>query len=134
MFKLHPQLQKDCFFIKDLKISQLLLVNNSNYPWFILVPKIENAVELTDLSIDNQQILLAEINQISKLSQDLFKYEKLNIATLGNVVSQLHIHIISRYKNDRMFPKPVWGDETKPYGKEVTELISKIVTIIEIVP
>jgi len=125
-FKLHQQLQKDCFFIKDLKLSQFLLMNNSNYPWFILVPKIENAVELIDLSFPNQQILLQEINQISKLSKNIFKYDKLNIATLGNVVDQLHVHIISRYKNDRVFPRPVWGGGTTPYEGREKKIIKKV--------
>lgn len=132
MFKLDDKLKKDCFFIKDLKLSQLLLKNNANYPWLILVPKVENAVELIDLTFQEQQNLLIEINQISKLSKVLFKYDKLNIATLGNIVSQLHIHIISRYKNDRLFPKPVWDDKAELYNEqESKKLTNKISYMIQ---
>ena len=132
MFKLDDRLKKDCFFIKDLKLSQLLLKNNANYPWLILVPKVENAVELIDLTFQEQQNLLIEINQISKLSKVLFKCDKLNIATLGNIVSQLHIHIISRYKNDRLFPKPVWDDKAELYNEqESKKLTNKISYMIQ---
>ncbi len=124
-FKLDQRLQSDCFFIDNINLSQLLLMNDSNYPWLILVPQKNNITELTDLSFIDQTTLLQEINLISKIIKDIFIIDKLNIATLGNVVSQLHIHIIGRKKDDASFPKPVWGNsKIRPYNiEESTKII-----------
>lgn len=108
-FILDKKLQKDCIFIKDLKLSQLLLMNDSNYPWLILVPRKKNLTEIIDLDQDDQIILLSEINYVSKILKKHLNVDKINIASLGNVVSQLHIHIIGRYFNDISYPKPIWG-------------------------
>jgi len=118
MFELHPTLKKDTIFIKDLKLCQLLLMNNSRYPWIILVPKKVGMVELIDLSKEEQNLLMAEIDFISRKMQQIFNPDKLNIATLGNMVSQLHIHIIARYKTDPTFPKPVWVDSESSVYEE----------------
>ena len=115
MFKLDPQLKKDTFFIKDLKLCQVLLMNNSLYPWVILVPKKADLVEIIDLSEADQILLMEEIALVSKALQRHLKPKKLNVANLGNMVSQLHIHIIARFENDPAFPKPVWGQESKLY-------------------
>ena len=126
MFTLNPKLKEDCFFVTDLKLSQLLLMNDSNYFWFILVPKKDGLVELTDLAFDEQIELLKEINEVSDILKNQLKVEKLNIATLGNVVSQLHIHVIGRFKNDVAFPKPVWGAvNAKNYSPEKAQEIIK---------
>ena len=108
-FILDKKLQKDCIFIKDLELSQLLLMNDSNYPWLILVPRKNNLTEIIDLDQDDQIILLSEINYVSKILKKHLNVDKINIASLGNIVSQLHIHIIGRYFNDISYPKPVWG-------------------------
>lgn len=128
MFTLHPKLSTDTFFITDLKVSCLLLMNDSNYPWLILVPRKPNLVELTDLAFDEQIEVLKEINLVGKILKESFLVDKLNIAALGNVVSQLHIHVIGRFKNDASFPKPVWGAvPTKPYETSALDgLIKKI--------
>lgn len=128
MFVLDSKLKSDTFFIADLKISQLLLMNDANYVWTILVPRKPNLTELVDLSFDEQSEVLREINLVSKILQKNFSAEKLNIAALGNVVSQLHIHVIARKKNDATFPKPVWGNApAKPYAqKDAQDLIEKI--------
>jgi diadenosine tetraphosphate (Ap4A) HIT family hydrolase len=128
MFKIDEKLAKDCFFIKDLSLSKLLLMNDANYLWFILVPRKENLVELIDLNFEEQKQLLEEINKISKILKSEFKVDKINIATLGNVVKQLHIHVIGRFKNDIAFPKPVWGFASeKPFSNADKEKIfSKI--------
>ena len=110
MFQIDTKLQSDNIFVNKLAISQLFLANDSNYPWFILIPEIEGEItEIIDLSFDNQKILLKEINLISQFLLKNFRPDKLNIANLGNVVSQLHIHIIGRFKNDLAFPRPIWG-------------------------
>lgn len=118
MFQLNENLKKDCFLIEKLEISQLLLMNNANYPWLVLVPEIENVKELTDLPFEVQSKILLEVNLIAKFLQKKFSPDKLNIAMLGNMVPQLHIHLIARFKNDMSFPKPVWGSEVKEYSKE----------------
>ena len=128
MFQLDEKLQADTFFIADLKMSRLLLMNDSNYPWLILVPKKPNLVEITDLIFDEQIVVLQEVNLIAEILKKSFNADKLNIANLGNVVKQLHIHIIARFKNDTTFPKPVWGNASAiPYQeKAAQDLIIKI--------
>jgi diadenosine tetraphosphate (Ap4A) HIT family hydrolase len=132
MFILDKKLQEDTFFVCDFEISKLLLMNNSNYPWFILVPRKNNLVELTDLSFDEQTKILREINLVAEILQKKFKPYKLNIATLGNVVRQLHIHVIGRFIDDKVFPKPVFGDEIRKYEhQQALQLIEEIKLIIE---
>ena len=128
MFTLNSKLKSDTHFITDLKISRLLLMNDSNYPWLILVPRKADLIEFTDLSFEDQIEVLREINLVGKILQENFGAEKLNIAALGNVVSQLHIHVIARKKNDVTFPKPVWGNAVaKPYAEQdAQDLIKKI--------
>ena len=128
MFILDSKLSQDSFVVCDLKISQLLLMNDSNYPWLILVPKKADLIELTDLSFEEQLEVLREINLIGEVLKEEFSVQKLNIAALGNVVKQLHIHVIGRFENDASFPKPVWGAITsKPYEERVAqELIKKL--------
>jgi diadenosine tetraphosphate (Ap4A) HIT family hydrolase len=132
MFILNSRLQADTFFIADLKISRLLLMNDSNYPWLILVPRKADLIELTDLSFEDQIEVLREINLVGKILQENFGAEKLNIAALGNVVSQLHIHVIVRKKNDATFPKPVWGNAiAKPYTEQdAQDIIRKIKSLL----
>ena len=128
MFELHPVLKKDTIFIKELKLCRLLLMNNSRYPWLILVPKQAGMVELTDLNREEQNLLMAEIDFVSRQMQQIFNPDKLNTAALGNMVSQLHIHIIARYKTDPVFPKPVWVDsESSVYEEnQLKEILSKL--------
>lgn len=127
MFKLDETLQKDTFFIADLKICRVLLMNNANFPWLILVPKISNAVELLDLDFQTQCQVLQEINIVGEILQTTFKPYKLNIAMLGNVVRQLHIHVIARFQDDTAFPRPVWNEARVEYSQaEAQEIIAKI--------
>jgi len=127
MFKLDEKLAADSYFIADLKLSKLLLMNNANYPWLILVPKKEAMAEIIDLDFACQTELLKEINQVAKILQTIFKPYKLNIANLGNVVRQLHIHVIARFQNDACFPKPVWGEASKKYEEaEAQKIIAEI--------
>jgi diadenosine tetraphosphate (Ap4A) HIT family hydrolase len=132
MFLLDSRLAADCFFIADLKISRLLLMNDCNYPWLILVPRKPDLIELVDLEFEEQIELLREINLLGKILQKNFSAEKLNIAALGNVVKQLHIHIVGRFKNDAAFPKPVFGAmPVKPYETEAAQnLIRKIQSLL----
>lgn len=127
MFTLNKQLEGDSFFIKDLEVCRVLLMNNADFPWLILVPKIENAVELTDLPFEMQSKILQEINLAAKFLQKRFSPQKLNIAALGNIVRQLHIHVIARFENDPAFPKPVWGFAAKKYDEKTAQsLVTQI--------
>ncbi len=131
MFELDKNLAADSFFITDLKICRVLLMNNANFPWLILVPRVVGAVELTDLPFATQNEILQEINLVAKLLQKNFKPHKLNIGALGNIVRQLHIHIIARFENDKSFPRPVWGAEVEKYDeKTASDLIAQIKKMI----
>jgi diadenosine tetraphosphate (Ap4A) HIT family hydrolase len=109
MFELHPQLAADCEWIGDLSLNRVLLVNDKNYPWLILVPMRENIREIFQLTEADQCQLLIESSAVSKLMYEHFKAEKMNVAALGNMVPQLHIHHVARYKDDIAWPGPVWG-------------------------
>ena len=125
-FKLHPRLIKDTFHIIDLKLSRLLLMNNSNYPWFILVPTRKNITELYELEKKDRLELNSEIDTISKKLSIHFNAKKMNIAALGNIVPQLHIHIIVRKENDAAWPNPVWNNtDTIPYKENFSSKLVK---------
>ena len=120
-FKLHSRLIKDTFYIIDLKLSKLLLMNDSNYPWFILVPTRKNITELYELEKKDRLELNSEIDIISKKLSIHFDAKKMNIAALGNIVPQLHIHIIVRKENDAAWPNPVWNNtDTIPYKESIS--------------
>ena len=116
---LHQQLRKDCHVLGHFELCSLLLLDDSNYPWFILVPMRDQITEIHQLSENDQQLLLKESMNLSRCLEDVFQPDKLNIAALGNVVPQLHIHHIARYKDDACWPAPVWGAvAAKPYDDE----------------
>lgn len=126
MTKLHPQLEKDCLTLGRFTLSSLLLLNDSNYPWFLLVPERENIREIHQLTPQDQQQLLTESMFFSHCLEDIFKPDKLNIAALGNVVPQLHIHHIARYETDACWPAPVWGAvAARPYEEQAVVKIKK---------
>ena len=108
-WSLHPQLEKDTINIGDLPLSRVLVINDANYPWLLLVPRRAGAIEIVDLDEVAQAQLMTEINRVARALQDVTKPDKLNIAALGNVVPQLHVHIIARRRSDAAWPRPVWG-------------------------
>ena len=132
MFELHPQLAKDCIEVGDFPLSKVLLLNDSHYPWVVLVPRRENIDEIFQLSDEDQRQLLAESSTLSEAMATYFKADKMNVAALGNKVPQLHLHHIVRYKNDVSWPNPVWGAvAAKPYNKtELDDLIAILQSII----
>lgn len=131
-FILHPKLKKDSAFITNLELSELRLINNSDYPWLILIPKINDLVEITDLRTEDYSKFCGEIKTVAEIMQKLFNPDKLNIAAIGNIVTQLHVHIIARYKDDKVFPKPVWGSDFMPYSiSELNLKINQIATAIK---
>ena len=128
MFFLDSRLKNDTIYIGKLQLSQALLMNDSRYPWIILVPEIENVYEWTDLSKEDQATLHDESLLIQNALKDLYGGQSLNIGKLGNIVSQFHLHHIVRFENDPAWPGPVWGHSSAVnYSSQELELrISEI--------
>ena len=118
---------KDSYYINRLKLCTIRLINNSKFPWIILIPNRKNKTDITDLNSKDQILLIKEIVHCSKLMKKIFKTSKLNVEKIGNKVPQLHIHIIARFKKDSSWPLSVWVVKGKPYTKKtLSETISKI--------
>lgn len=116
IFQLHDRLAADSLPAVDLPLCQLRLLNNRVWPWLLLIPRIAGATELHDLSPDDQMRLMAEIAAASRAVAALFVIDKINIGALGNMVSQLHVHVIGRRRDDPAWPGPVWGSGfAEPY-------------------
>lgn len=116
---LHPQLADDTHPVAQFELCELRLMDDANHPWLILVPRVDGAVELIDLDEARQQTLTREIAIVSRALQTAFKPHKLNVAALGNLVPQLHVHVIARYREDIAWPRPVWGmASAQPYSPE----------------
>lgn len=109
MFVLDSRLSQDTIPVGDFPLSRLLLSNDSHYPWFILVPRVADISEVFQLSEADQAQLWKETNHLSGIVAQLFAADKMNVAALGNVVSQLHMHVIVRHRADAAWPAPVWG-------------------------
>ncbi|WAH60211.1 HIT domain-containing protein [Pseudomonas silvicola] len=119
MFSLDSRLHQDTHVIGDFPLSRLLLSNDANYPWFILVPRREAISELFQLSDTDQFQLWQETTFLAQVLKDAYAADKMNVATLGNVVAQLHMHVIVRHTDDAAWPAPVWGKVAgKPYSAE----------------
>lgn len=108
-FELAAQLAADTYELGDFPLSKVLLMNDRQYPWFILVPRRAGATELYHLAEEDQLQLMREVSAFSEALADLFAARKMNVANLGNMVSQLHIHVIARFEDDAAWPGPVWG-------------------------
>jgi diadenosine tetraphosphate (Ap4A) HIT family hydrolase len=108
-WSLHPQLERDTTPLGDLPLSRVLIINDANYPWLLLVPRRAGAVELVDLDEVARAQLMTEIALASGALKEVTECDKLNVAALGNAVPQLHVHVIARRKTDKAWPKPVWG-------------------------
>jgi len=106
---LDPRLESDSTFIITLELCDVRLSHNAAFPWVLLIPRQEGISEIIDLSPTDQQLLMQEIVLASQVMQQLFKATKLNVANLGNIVPQLHVHIVARYDNDKAWPHPIWN-------------------------
>ncbi len=116
-YTLHERLAADTFHVVDLPVSALLLMNDCRYPWCILVPRIPDLRELHDVPAEQQTPLLDEINRVAAALQSQHGAHKMNVAALGNMVPQLHVHVIARQTDDPAWPGPVWGvGEVTPYA------------------
>lgn len=108
-FSLHPQLEKDTLLVGDLPVCRVLLMNNAVFPWLILVPKRPALRELFDLENGDYKTVMDEVRLVTEQFAAFSKADKINVAALGNMVPQLHIHIVARFTNDPAWPNPVWN-------------------------
>jgi diadenosine tetraphosphate (Ap4A) HIT family hydrolase len=127
-FDLDPRLATDSVFIADGPLSQLRLMDDARFPWLVLVPRVPGATEWIDLDGASQRLLLAELNQAGALLRAHFApIDKLNIGALGNIVRQLHVHVVGRREGDAAWPGPVWGaGARRPYGGDAPALAARI--------
>ena len=127
-FQLHPRLKQDSISIGRFDLCQLLMMNDSQYPWFILVPEKAGIKEIYQLAKSDQQKLLKESSYLAENLAALYQADKMNIAAIGNLVPQLHIHHIVRYRSDKAWPDPVWGKFSAiPYTpQQIAENITRI--------
>ncbi len=124
MFSLNERLRADTRHVTDLGLCRVLLMNNRLWPWLILVPMREGAVEIHRLEEDDQATLMREIAQASRVVERLFAPDKMNVGALGNMVPQLHIHVIGRTCGDPAWPGPVWGSgHAEPYEAEAADAL-----------
>jgi diadenosine tetraphosphate (Ap4A) HIT family hydrolase len=132
VFVLDPRLAQDTVPLGDFPLCRLLLSNDSNYPWFILVPRRAGISELFQLNAADQLQLWQETTALSQALSDAFNADKLNVAALGNIVSQLHMHVIVRYREDAAWPAPVWGKHpAQPYtGQQLSALRDRLQSVL----
>jgi diadenosine tetraphosphate (Ap4A) HIT family hydrolase len=108
-FELDPRLAADTAFVADWDLCRVLLMDDARFTWLILVPRRVHAIELDDLTFDDQAVLLREIDRAMALLRSVAPCDKLNIGMLGNIVAQLHVHVVARHRGDAAWPGPVWG-------------------------
>ena len=132
MFQLNDRLKNDTLEIGRLELSLLLLINDRALPWFILVPEREGIKEIDELSADDQILLIKEIAWASQAIRRLYHPDKINIGALGNLVPQLHVHVVGRFVSDRAWPGPIWGTgPMQPYeSDEVNKVLAQIRTAL----
>ena len=127
MYRINKKFLKSSHHITELKLCSIRLHDNSKFPWLILIPKRKNVTDISNLNSKDQILLMKEIVFVSKLMKKLFKTSKINVEKIGNIVPQLHIHIISRKKTDSSWPLSVWVVKGKKYSaKTLKEVLNKI--------
>lgn len=118
-YELHQQLAADTHPLATLALCELRLMDDANYPWLVLVPRVAGARELIDLEAPQRRALMDETDLAARLLRDVFRPFKLNVAALGNLVPQLHVHVVARFEDDPAWPAPVWGRvAARPYEPE----------------
>ena len=118
--QIHERLEADSLFIKDLELSQLRMIPDGENPWFLLIPRKEGLVDWSDMAKEDQHQLTDEIDYVCNIIKTNINTDKLNVASLGNMVPQLHIHIIARFKGDRAWPGAIWDTESsKQFSDEI---------------
>ena len=132
-YELHPQLAADTHPLGTLGLCELRLMDDANYPWLVLVPRVAAARELIDLDAAQRHQLTDEIDLAARLLRDAFRPHKLNVAALGNMVPQLHVHVIAREETDPAWPAPVWGRvAARPYPPEM--LVERVRLLRDLMP
>ncbi|GAA5215658.1 HIT domain-containing protein [Corallincola platygyrae] len=132
-FRLDQSLAEDSIFVVDLPLCQVRLENDFRFPWLILIPRMNELVEVTDLPVERQHQLIDESRQVSEALKAVTDCKKINVANLGNVVSQLHWHVVARFESDAAWPGPVWGSgEARPWpqgerDRLISELLNQLV-------
>ena len=121
MYKINSRFLKNSYLIKNLKLCSIRFFDNSKFPWIILIPNRKNVTDITELKSNDQTLLMNEIVYCSKIMKKIFKTKKLNVEKIGNIVPQLHIHIIARTIKDSSWPLSVWVTKEKPYTKDLLE-------------
>lgn len=122
MFTLHERLEADTVFVTDWPLCRVLLLNDANYPWLVLVPRRDGVSEVHELDQDDRQTLMEEMATAAHRLQNHLKARKMNVAALGNIVPQLHVHVVARYQDDAAWPRPIWGVvPPKPYEPEALD-------------
>ena len=126
-FELHPDLARDGIAVGRFSLCLVLLINDQSYPWFVLVPQRENICDTIDLSESDFQSLWMESRELSRGIMNAFAGEKLNVAALGNITPQLHIHHVVRFANDAAWPGPIWGKQALvPYAFAQVQEIARL--------
>ena len=130
-FQIDSRLAADTIPVGDLALSSVLLLNDARFPWFVLVPRIGGASEVTDLSEEQSVQLMQEIRIAARVMMELSRPDKVNVGALGNIVAQLHVHVIGRFRSDPAWPGPVWGHGARtPYPDHAASaLIERAATL-----
>lgn len=133
MFKLDQRLEQDTVWLADLPLCRVLLMNDSRYPWLVLVPRVAGTDEVFELDASQQHQLWDESRLVARIMRRVFSANKMNIATLGNVVRQFHMHVVARFEDDESWPEPVWGrGESRPYSEtELAEAREKVMEVLQ---
>ncbi|MBC8339750.1 MAG: HIT domain-containing protein [Rhodospirillales bacterium] len=122
-FSLHPQLAESTLDLGPLPLSEARINNDSRFPWIILIPRGKGLVGLHDLGTGDLQVMMLEIRDMSRLLVEAYSPDRINVGALGNIVPQLHVHVIARFETDPVWPNPVWGAGSPvPYDEESPEL------------
>ena len=125
VFIINKKFYNSSHHIMDLKLCTIRLNDNCKFPWVILIPKRKNITDISELNFKDQILLMKEIVKVSKIMKKLFKTKKINVEKIGNIIPQLHIHIIARSKKDSSWPLPVWVVKEKKYSKSSLNDIRK---------
>ncbi len=135
-FELHPRLAADSHHITDFALCEVRLINDANYPWIVLIPRRDAIREIHELVDADQRLFLEELSSTSKRMQALFSADKMNVAALGNMVPQLHLHIVARFADDPAWPGAIWGaTDTQPYTAQArAERIERIAAALTPAP
>lgn len=127
-FEIDPRILSTCFHLGNWSLSNVLLKNNAHFAWAILVPRENNLISIDDLSVSAQHLLMDEIQKLSKIIKNHFNPDKINIGILGNIVPQLHIHVVGRFINDPLWPHGIWQENqpSTPYSQEKLAILKEL--------